>query len=351
VSSPARQPARYQPGPASRGLGPRAPRLARVLLLGVLVWATAACAAPASTVRPQGFETWLEALRREALSQEISAATLDAALTDAGLIPRVVELDRRQPEFTLTFEEYLSRTVSLPRVLIGRQQLVDNQKLLEGIGREYGVQPRFIVALWGVETDYGRLTGGFPVVNALVTLAYDGRRSEFFRGELLNALRILDQQHIPVQDMTGSWAGAMGQVQFMPSSFLQFAVDYDGDGRRDIWNSRADALASAANYLARSGWNGDQTWGRTVQLPSDFDTALIGKQTVKPLSDWQALGVRRADGGDLPGRDLPASLVQPGGPEGPTYAVYPNYQALLKWNRSDYFATAVGTLADRIGAL
>lgn len=351
VSSPARLPARRQPGLSSRTPPQRAPRLVHVLVLGVLVWAAAACAAPAATVRPKGFEAWLQALRREALSQEISAATLDAALTDAGLIPRVVELDRRQPESTLTFEQYLSQAVPPRRVLTGRHQLADNRELLEAIGREYGVQPRFIVALWGIETDYGRLTGGFPVVNALVTLAYDGRRSGFFRGELLNALRILDQKQIPLQDMTGSWAGAMGQIQFMPSSFLQFAVDYDGDGRRDIWNSRADALASAANYLARSGWKGDQTWGRAVQLPPHFDAALIGSQTVKPLSDWQALGVRRADGGDLPGGNLPASLIQPGGPEGTTYAVYQNYQTLLKWNRSDYFATAVGTLADRIGPL
>lgn len=295
-----------------------------------------------------GFQAWLADLRAEAAGAGISGQTLDAALADAAPIPRVVELDRRQPEFTLTFEEYLARVVPARRVETGRRKLAEHRELLAAVAARYGVQPRYIIALWGVETDFGRITGGFPVVDALATLAYDGRRAEFFRRELLNALRILDDGHIAVEDMTGSWAGAMGQVQFMPSSFLRYARDHDGDGRQDIWGSIPDAFASAANYLAGAGWRDDQTWGREVRLPEGFDPALLGKDTVKGLNDWQRLGVRRADGRDLPGRNLPASIIRPDDDTGPAYAVYDNFRSLLRWNRSDYFATAVGILSDRI---
>jgi len=176
--------------------------------------------------------------------------------------------------------------------------------LLEEVAQKYGVQARFIVAFWGIETDFGRITGGFPLVPALATLAYDGRRSAYFRKELLNALEILDGGHIAPKDMVGSWAGAMGQCQFMPSSFLNFAVDGDGDGRKDIWTNRKDVFASAANYLSRSGWKGDQTWGRQVRLPDGFDAKLADLDVRKTLAEWQGLGVRRLDGSDLPVRDL-----------------------------------------------
>jgi membrane-bound lytic murein transglycosylase B len=231
----------------------------------------------------------------------------------------------------------------------GRRHFALNKPLLEEVGRKFGVQPRFIVALWGVETRYGTYTGGFPVIAALATLAYDGRRSDYFRGELLKGLTILEEGHIAPADMMGSWAGAMGQSQFMPSSFLDFAVDFDGDNRRDIWTTSADVFASAANYLARSGWRNDQTWGREVTLPNGFDPALADLDVVKRLSAWQALGVRRADGSDLPTRDLKASVVLPGGEGGPAYVVYSNYRTILKWNRSHYFAMSVGRLADLIG--
>lgn len=300
------------------------------------------------SVHARDFDAWVGELKHEARELGISDAVLEAAFADIAPIPRVIELDRSQPEFTLTFEEYLERVLPPRRVRMGRERLAAHGALLEEIGREYGVQPRFIVALWGIETDFGRITGGYPVIAALATLAHDGRRSAFFRGELLNALEILDQGHIDVAAMEGSWAGAMGQVQFMPSSFLNFAQDYDGDGRKDIWTTTADAFASAANYLARSGWNPEQTWGRKVRLPAGFDPDLVGRDMDKDLQEWQALGVRRADGRDLPAVTIRASIVQPGGPAGPAYVVYNNYHVLLKWNRSDYFATTVGTLADRI---
>jgi membrane-bound lytic murein transglycosylase B len=296
----------------------------------------------------QPFAGWLQELRKDALRDGVSAHTLETALTGLSPVPRVIELDRAQPEFTLTFQEYLQRVVPDSRVEVGRRMLRENRRLLEGVGAKYGVQPRFIVALWGIESDYGRLTGRFPVIGALVTLAYDGRRAAYFRRELLDALHILDEDAIPVERMTGSWAGAMGQVQFMPSSFRRYAVDQDGDGRRDLWATKADVFASAANYLKHLGWRSNQTWGRQVRLPKGFDRGLIGHDRVRPLDVWRALGVRRADGGALPRADLPTSIVQPGGAGGAAYAVYDNYRALLKWNRSDYFATAAGILSDRI---
>lgn len=295
------------------------------------------------------FSEWLDDFRRDALAQGIREATLAAALDGIEPIPRVIELDRRQPEFTLTFQEYMDRVVPPSRVEKGRQMLAENRTLLEKIGGKYGVQPRFLVAFWGIETDFGRVTGGFRVVPALATLAHDGRRSAYFRGELINALKILDQGHIKPADMVGSWAGAMGQCQFMPSSFLNFAVDHDGDGRKDLWNNKADVFASAANYLARSGWKDDQTWGRPVRLPPGFDPALAGLKTRKSLGEWQKLGVRRADGRDLPKRrDLQAAVVFTEGPGSQAFLVYNNFETILKWNRSTFFAVAVGSLADRI---
>lgn len=295
------------------------------------------------------FDQWLAGVRAEALARGIKAATLDSALAGIKPIPRVIELDRKQPEFTLTFRQYMERMVPDARVEKGRQKFHEHRALLDAVGAKYGVQPRFIVAFWGIETDFGRVTGGFPVIEALATLAYDGRRSAYFRKELLFALEIVDAGHIPAKGMVGSWAGAMGQTQFMPSSFRAFAVDHDGDGRIDLWNNVGDVFASAANYLARSGWKGDQTWGRPVRLPPGFDAKLVGTATSKTLGEWQRLGVRRLDGGDLPKRDLKASVVLAEGPSGPAFLVYSNYQTILKWNRSVFFAVAVGYLADRIG--
>ena len=307
-------------------------------------------AAAGASAQDENFAAWLAALRAEAAAQGIRDAVLDAALDGIAPIARVIELDRKQPEVTQTFSEYMERRISAALVEEGRRVFRENRALLEQVGVRFGVQPRFIVALWGVETRYGAHTGGFPVIDALATLAYDGRRSAFFRGELLDALEILDQGHITADAMVGSWAGAMGQSQFMPSSFLRFAVDFDGDDRRDIWTTKADVFASTANYLARSGWRADQTWGREVRLPEGFDMALADLKIVKRLSDWQRLGVRRADGSDLPTRDLKASVVMPGGADGPAYAIYGNYRTILKWNRSNYFAVSVGHLADLIGA-
>ncbi len=295
------------------------------------------------------FARWLEDLRQDALRHGVSAATLDSALSGIKPIARVIELDRKQPEFTLTFRQYQERVVPKARVEKGKRKLSENRTLLKKIGKRFGVQPRFIVAFWGIETGFGRITGGYPVIPALTTLAFDGRRGAYFRRQLLDALTILDQGHIDIARMVGSWAGAMGQCQFMPSSFLAYAVDFDGDGRKDIWNSKEDVFASAANYLSRSGWRNDQTWGRPVKLPQSFDLYLADLKLRKRLSEWQRMGVRRANGADLPKRDLMASVVLAEGQAGPAFVVYNNYRAILKWNRSTFFAVAVGSLADRIG--
>ena len=220
--------------------------------------------------------------------------------------------------------------------------------LLHNVGRDYGIPPRMIVALWGVETDYGQHTGTFNVVAALATLAYDGRRSQYFRAELHDALKILQEGHIPWAKMKGSWAGAMGQCQFMPSSFLRYAVDYDGDGRKDIWSTSADVVASAANYLSQSGWQERQRWGRQAKLPRGFVKRDATLDIRKSLTQWRAIGVRRSNGQQLPQVSMLGSIVLPDGQHGPAYLVYDNFRVIMKWNRSQYFALSVGLLADAV---
>ena len=227
----------------------------------------------------------------------------------------------------------------------GREHYRDNRALLDEVAARYGVDSRIIVALWGIETDFGRVTGGFPVIPALATLAYDGRRPDFFRRELLNALVIVDREHIDPRRMVGSWAGAMGQSQFMPSSFLAYAVSFRGDGPPDIWSRREDVFASIANYLARVGWRRGETWGDQVTLPLGLDAP---DKSRRPLAEWAALGLAQVDGKKLPALAEDGGLVLPAGQGGPAFLAYDNFRALLKWNNSSYFAIAVGFLADDI---
>jgi membrane-bound lytic murein transglycosylase B len=307
---------------------------------------------PAESVAPRAdsFPAFLEQIRAEALAAGLKPETLASALSGVTHLDRVIELDRKQPEFTLGFNEYLGRIVTPERVAEGKRRLAENRELLALIEQRFGVQPRFVVALWGIETGFGRNTGGMSVISSLATLAYDGRRSAYFRTELMQALLILDQGHIPPAAMVGSWAGAMGQCQFMPSTFIKFAVDWDGDGRRDIWRNRADALASAANYLSSEGWRGSQGWGRAVRLPPDCSAALVGLDKPRSLADGSRLGVRGSDGKPLPAKsDISAALVLAEAGKGPPFLVYDNFRTIMKWNRSTFFALAVGHLADRIG--
>ena len=295
------------------------------------------------------FESWLEIFKKEALEKGISAETLDKAFKGVKPKPKVVALDRKQPETIQTLQDYMDTRLTDLRISIGRKKYKENRELLQQIESKYGVQGRFIVAFWGMETSYGRFTGGHYVIAALTTLAYDNRRAAFFRKQLLDALTIIDQGHISVDKMTGSWAGAMGQTQFMPSTFRAYATDGDGDGKINLWESKADAFASAANYLSSIGWRDDQTWGREVELPKNFDHSHVKKKTLKYLKDWQKLGVRKRFGHNLPKRKIKAKIVQPDGKNGRAFIVYPaNYNAILNWNRSHKFAISIGMLADAI---
>ncbi|MBW3138822.1 lytic murein transglycosylase [Ferrimonas balearica] len=313
-----------------------------------LVAALLSVSASALAVDADGFSQYVSQLKQEAGEKGYAPATIDAAFADIKLFKRAISADRNQPEFKKTLDTYLPQAVPQWKVDKARKLYKEHRELLEEIGKAYGVQPRFIVALWGIETNFGGYTGNYPVLSTTASLAYEGRREDFFKEQFFAAMTILDQGHISADAMRGSWAGAMGQTQFMPTSFLSYAEDYDGDGRKDIWGSLPDVFASAANYLANVGWQYNQTWARQVTLSQPVDESLQGLKVKKTLAEWQDLGVRRFDGSALPARDIEASLVFPDDADGRVYLAYANYDALMRWNRSHYFAVAVGYLSDRI---
>jgi len=323
-------------------------RVSRRAIFAVPLLAASGAAGSAVAALEGDFYGFLSAVRRDAAAQGIRASTIERALRNAEFLEHVIELDRKQPERQLTFAEYLEKVVTAERMDNARRHLAENRVLLDGIGRRYSVEPRIIVALWGIESNFGKVMGNYAVVSALATLGYDGRRSSYFRGELISALRIIDQGHIGADNMMGSWAGAMGQCQFMPSTFLGYAVDYDGDDRRDIWNDRADALGSIANYLSHLGWRGEQGWGQQVTVPTNFDTRQTGLEIRRPVSEWLRMGLRAAEAAPLPAYEIEASLVMPDGSAGPAMLVYDNFRAIMKWNKSTFFAASVGLLADSI---
>jgi len=294
------------------------------------------------------FSSFLAGLRRDALAQGVRPGTVDLAFRYIQFLPKVIELDQRQPDRTLTFADFITKVVNPQRIEDARRNLAENLGLLQRVQQRFGVQPRFIVALWGVESDFGKTQGSYSVPAALATLAYEGRRGPMFRSEAITSLKIIDQGHIRADNMLGSWAGAMGQCQFMPSTFLSYAVDFDGDGRRDIWNNRGDVLGSIANYLARLGWRGSESWGREVAVPGNFDSRLTGLESRRPLGDWMRIGVRSI-GAPLTGREAgEASLLLPDGPGGRALLVFDNFRATMKWNKSVKFAASVGMIADGI---
>ena len=298
----------------------------------------------------KNFDTWLADARKDALEKGVSQKTIDLALPiDLKVNETTLRLDKKQPEGRITFTKYKKNTVNKTRIEKGRKMMRKHHKDLMRVSKKYNVQPQYIVALWGMETNYGGYTGGFAVPRALASLAYDGRRAEFFYDELMHSLKIIDEGHISADKMKGSWAGAMGQSQFMPSSFFKYAVDENGDGKTDIWQTKLDVFASAANYLKTVGWTGDERWGRRVTLPKGFDTDLVGRKKKKPLSTWRALGLKTISGRKIPVvKGMQGALVQPDGAKGETYLVYGNYDVLMDWNRSNYFATSVGLLADQL---
>ena len=299
-----------------------------------------------ATAAEGGWDYFLSTVGREAAAQGVRSSTVDLALRYAQYLPHVIELDQHQPEQLLTFTQYLQKTVSPQRVENARRALYDNWGLLDAVHRRYAVDPRFVVALWGMESDFGKITGNYLVIASLATLGFDGRRGSYFRGELISALRIIDAGNVGPGNMNGSWAGAMGQCQFMPSTFLRYAVDYDGDGRRDIWSNRGDVLASIANFLAHLGWRDGESWGRRVVLPPGFDTRWTGLESRRPTAEWTRMGVRSVDARPLAVREVQASLVMPDGAGGPALLVYDNFRTIMRWNKSTYFAGAVGYLAD-----
>ncbi len=297
----------------------------------------------------QDFHTWLAELRAEAVRRGISAATIEAAFALAPEpLPRVIELDRSQPEFVQTFSGYMNNALSTTRIRRGQELMAEHRELFNEVQAKYGVQPHYLTSFWGLESNFGRNTGGFSALNALATLAWDPRRAQMFRDQFLTALRIIDEGHITAEGMTGSWAGAMGQLQFMPDTFEAYAVDGDGDGKIDIWGSLPDVLHSAANYLSQAGWKGDERWGREVVLPAGFDFALAGMDVRKSVSEWNALGIKRADGSPLGNADIEGSIIAPAGANGPAFLAYNNFRTTMVWNRSINYAVAVGHLADRI---
>jgi membrane-bound lytic murein transglycosylase B len=295
----------------------------------------------------ESWNEWVTEVRKEALAQGISPEVFDRAFADIHEPSRQIKgFMRSQPEHRLTYTKYLNTRADKFRVAIGRKEYKKNQAILEDVAKHYGVNPCFIVSFWGMETSYGTYMGNFTVIKALATLAYDSKRKDFFRKELFIALRILNEGHVSLADFKGEWAGASGQPQFLPSSWVKYAVDYDGDGHKDIWKSKPDVFASIANYMKLNGWRTGEPWAIQVKLPPNFDMAMEGKTIVKPVSEWNTLGVRTETGEPLPYQNLEGSIIQPYG--GPTFLAFPNYKMILRYNNSIYYAGAIGYMADKI---
>ena len=302
--------------------------------------------------KSRSFAGWLDTFQRQAIACGVDPDTAAVALRSVRYDEKIARLDRSQPEYNSTFDDYLRRRISKDMIDRGRSHLQRHGPLLAQLSKHYGVPPEVIVALWGLESGYGNDIGNIPTMTALATLAYEGRRSDFYQRELLAALRILEAGETSLAGLRGSWAGAMGLVQFMPSVFLDHAVDANGDGRRDIWTSAPDALASAANYLQRIGWRPNQRWGLEVRLPDHFDLYQAELNVRLPMADLVAAGIRPASGRDWPYQlqDQPktGAIVLPAGANGPAFLVFDNFDVILEWNRSIFYALTVGQLAQRL---
>jgi membrane-bound lytic murein transglycosylase B len=294
------------------------------------------------------FQRWVSEFKPRAMQEGISSQTYDMAFNNVRLNHRVLELDRRQPEFTRTFWQYFESTVTEWRIQRGIELYEQHRALLDEVTLKYGVPGRFLIAFWGMETNFGGYTGNIPIIEALATLAFDPRRSDFFSKQLIYALRILEEGHIPLEQMKGSWAGAMGQTQFMPYNYVHYTVDADGTGKKDMWNSLEDVFHSSGNFLENLGWKREENWGREVTLPERFDFALADGTTQRPLSEWRKMGIELADGRQIPDIDMLAALLMPSDYRGPVFLVYHNFFVIKRWNNSNNYALAVGHLADRI---
>jgi len=293
------------------------------------------------------FNNFIDEIRTKAINNGVSEHTLDLAFKDIKPNNQVIKFDRSQAEFSQNFWKYLSSRVSDYRLNNGSRLIQENQKTLQQVYAEYGVPPHIIVAFWGLESNFGTNTGSLNLVRSLATLSFDERRREFFTQQLLALLKLIDAGKIPV-DAKGSWAGAMGNVQFMPTNVANYGVDADNDGKIDLWNSKADIFSSAANFLQALGWKRGHRWGREVKIPNDFDHQLANLKTKKTVSQWSNLGVTSADGSALPVSDIKASVILPMGYNGPAFFAYKNFGAILKWNHSILYALSVGHLSDRL---
>jgi lytic murein transglycosylase len=327
-----------------------------VALAGLLACGTTAPAQPAGPIRAApstcqnngSFERWIEGFRREAAGKGVSQATIAAALDGVTLNPGILARDRRQTFFSQSFIEVAEKLATKHRVQSGSRAMERHRAAFQRAEREYGVPPAIIAAFWALESDFGSGMGKLPVLRSLATLAYDCRRGELFRGELLDALRIIDRGDLKPAEMVGSWAGELGQTQFLPSHYFKHAVDYDGDGRRDLVRSAPDIIASSAAFLVSLGWQRGQPWLQEVRVPASLPWDQADLQIQHPRAKWANWGVRQADGRALPQDALLASLHLPMGRHGPAFLAYPNFQAFLKWNQALNYATTAAYLATRL---
>ncbi|MEI8320888.1 MAG: lytic murein transglycosylase [Alphaproteobacteria bacterium] len=304
------------------------------------------------------YDEWLQDFKLEAQNRGIQPGILDAAFKDAVINEKVLELDRKQPEKTETFKEYIEKRLT-PKLPLAKGKLRTHSQDLRRVQKKYGVPANLIVALWGMETHFGKITGNFFIINALATLAFDSRRSDFFRNELLEALKIVQNDKIPLDKLQGSWAGALGQTQFMPSTYNNHAVDENEDGIKDIWDHHLDIFASMANYLSNSGWKKDEPWGYEVELPAAFDESLISpvphpvpdqRFIKRTTQNWAEMGVHLKDGEVLPSNKLRGAIIRPD-KGGAAFLVYDNFFVIFKWNRSFNFALTVLLFSNKIGNL
>ncbi len=296
----------------------------------------------------EAFSTWLDGFRADAAAQGISRSTLDAALSDLTPDPDILEAQNNQAEFVKPIWDYLESAVSPARISKGKQQLRRYAEQFAAVEKKYGVDRHYLAAIWGMETSYGSFMGNKGVIRSLATLAYTGERTQFGRTQLLAALKILDNGDIDVANMKGSWAGAMGHTQFIPTTYLEYAVDFTGDGTRDIWRAISDALASTANYLKEKGWNSGETWGYEVILPDGFDYGLADGRTRRKLAEWSALRITRPGGRPFPRPSDPAILIVPAGANGPAFLMINNFDVIKRYNNATAYALGVGHLADRL---
>jgi lytic murein transglycosylase len=330
---------------AAPAAAPQATAPSTVIVPPIAAAPTEAASEPSAM--EEGFARWVANFRASARDAGIDEATLRDAFDDVHYLPRVVELDQAQPEFTRTVWDYLDRAVTAQRVALGQEKLSQLRAEADAATARYGVPQSIVVAIWGVESNYGSNYGDIPTIDALATLGFEGRREAWARGQLIAALKILQKHDIDRTHMIGSWAGAMGQTQFLPSVFLAHAVDADGDGRRDIWGSMADVMASTANFLAHSGWRADQPWGAEVKLPQGFDAGRADSELRQTSAQWAAEGVQGMGGAPLP-EFADGAILQPAGAQGPAFLVGPNFRAILRYNNSTSYALAVSLLAQRV---